>query len=166
VIETRGLPTWVPWAGALRGYALALAGRPGEGVPPLERALAQAPGLPFLFGHAQWTAWLAHAYLLAGRPADAGRCADEALRLSRQRGTRGHEAWALHVLAEIEAHRGAGPAAESAARDALALAQVLGMRPLIERCHAALDHLRRGREGGARAGQPGAPSDARPAPPR
>jgi tetratricopeptide (TPR) repeat protein len=154
VIETRGLPTWVPWASALRGYTLALSDRAGEGVPLLERALAQAPALPFLFGHAQWSAWLAHAHLLAGHIDDARRQADEALRLSRQRGTRGYEAWALYVLSEIEARRGAAgsPAAEALGREALALAQVLAMRPLVERSQAALDRLRREREAPAAPG--------------
>ena len=67
IIETRGLPTWFPWAGALRGYALALSGRTDEGVALLERALERAVALPFLFGHSQWVAWLAHAQLLAER---------------------------------------------------------------------------------------------------
>ena len=166
VIETRGLPTWVPWAAALRGYALALAARTDEGVGLLQRALEQAPALPFLFGHAQWTAWLAHAHLLAGRPDEARRCGDEALRLSRQRGTRGHQAWALHVLSEIEARRdaGAGSAAESFGREALALARVLGMRPLVERGQAVLDRLGRGRQAAATPGlAPGASDSGRTA---
>jgi transcriptional regulator with AAA-type ATPase domain/tetratricopeptide (TPR) repeat protein len=148
VIELRRLPTWGPWAAALQGYALALSGRAAEGVPLLERALEQAPALPFLFGHAQWTAWLAHAQLLLGRIGDARRRADEALRLSRQRGTRGYEAWALYVLAEIEARGGdAGTsAAEAFGREALALAEILALRPLVERCQATLDRLRVGRE--------------------
>jgi transcriptional regulator with AAA-type ATPase domain/tetratricopeptide (TPR) repeat protein len=161
VIDTRGLPTWVPWAAALRGYALALSERAEDGVPLLERALAKAPALPFLFGHAQWTAWLAHAHLLAGRPGDARRHADEALRLSRQRGTRGHEAWALYVLGEIEARSGAAgsAAAESFAREALALARVLGMRPLAERSQATLDRVSREREAEVVPGLSPRPSD-------
>jgi tetratricopeptide (TPR) repeat protein len=151
----------VPWAAALRGYALALSERAEDGVPLLERALAQAPALPFLFGHAQWTAWLAHAHLLAGRPSDARRHADEALRLSRQRGTRGHEAWALYVLGEIEARSGAAGsvAAESFAREALALARVLGMRPLAERSQATLDRVSHEREAEVGPGLSPRPSD-------
>jgi predicted negative regulator of RcsB-dependent stress response len=38
-IEARGIPTWQPWAAALRGYALALAGRLDEGRALLELAL-------------------------------------------------------------------------------------------------------------------------------
>ena len=143
IIETRGLPTWFPWAGALRGYALALSGRADEGVALLERALERAVALPFLFGHSQWVAWLAHAQLLAERLDAARRLGQEALRLSRQRGTRGYEAWALWVLGAIEARRGpAGAAeAESLTRQGRALAETLGMRPLVGRCDSLLSRL-------------------------
>jgi tetratricopeptide (TPR) repeat protein len=99
IIEARGIPTWFPWAAALHGYALALSGHADEARDLLTRALERAVALPFLFGHAQWVAWLAHAHLLGGRLDEARRRGDEALRLARQRGTRGYEAWALYVLA-------------------------------------------------------------------
>ncbi len=143
IIETRGLPTWFPWAAALRGYALALSGRTDEGVALLERALERAVALPFLFGHSQWVAWLAHAQLLAERLDAARRLGEEALRLSRQRGTRGYEAWALWVLGAIEARRGPAAAAEaeSLTRQGRALAETLGMRPLVGRCDSLLSRL-------------------------
>jgi transcriptional regulator with AAA-type ATPase domain/tetratricopeptide (TPR) repeat protein len=145
VIESRGIPTWVPWATALRGYALALGGRAEEGATQLERALDRAVAIPFLFSHAQWLAWLAHARLLAGRVDEAGRAGDEALRFSRQRGTRGHEAWALWVLGEVEATRGADLSAAAAfTEQAQALADVLGMRPVAARCEATRNRLRVG----------------------
>ena len=67
IIEARGIPTWFPSAGALRRSALALADRGDEARTLLERALERAVALPFLFGHSQWVAWLAHAHALAGR---------------------------------------------------------------------------------------------------
>ena len=138
LIEARRIPTWFPWAGALRGYALALGGRGDEGIALLERALQRATELPFLFGHSQWVAWLAHAQLLAGRPEAALRYADEALRLSRQRGERGYEAWALYVRGEIARVVAATPAGEVCYREAMALAGELGMQPLVARCRQAL----------------------------
>ncbi|MGH7403326.1 MAG: ATP-binding protein, partial [Candidatus Rokuibacteriota bacterium] len=140
VIEARDLPTLFPWAAALQGRALALAARAAEAVPLLERAIERAQALPFLFGHSQWVAWLAHAQLLAGRPGEARRRAEEALRLSRERGERGYEAWALHVSGEVEA-RSAPAAAAGLQRQALALAQELGMRPLAARAHLALSQV-------------------------
>ncbi|HSE03560.1 MAG TPA: sigma 54-interacting transcriptional regulator [Methylomirabilota bacterium] len=140
LIEMRGLPTWFPWAAALQGYTLVRSGRPAEGVALLERAVERAQALPFLFGHSQWVAWLAHGHLLAGRPDEAGRLAHEALRLSRQRGERGYEAWALHVLGEVEAASSAAAAVELH-REALALALELGMRPLAAQTQLALTRL-------------------------
>jgi tetratricopeptide (TPR) repeat protein len=136
VVTARGIP--IPWAVALRGYVLALAGRPDEGCAVLSRALERAVAIRYFVGHAQWVGYLAHAHLLGGRLDEAGRRGDEALRLSRQRGQRAHEAWALHVLAEVDARRDGHAAAATRQREALALADDLGMRPLAQRCRAAL----------------------------
>ena len=141
-IETRGIPTWQPWVAALHGYALALGGRPADGRAVLASSLEHAVKLPFLFGHSQWMAWLAHTYLLEGRIDEARKTADEALRLSRQRGSRGYEALSLWVLGEIDARRGAALTAETFARQGLVLADTLGMQPLAARCRATLDRLR------------------------
>ena len=141
LIEARGLPTWFPWAAALQGYALVLSGRSSEGLDLLERAVERAQALPFLFGHSQWVAWLSHAHLLAGRPDEARRLADLALRLSRQRGERGYEAWALYVGGEVEAQRDSVAAATGLLRQALTLALELEMRPLAARAHLALARL-------------------------
>ena len=42
LIEARGIPTWFPWATALRGYAAALAGHAADGQRLLERAIDRA----------------------------------------------------------------------------------------------------------------------------
>jgi len=137
VIEARDIPAWFTWAAAVRGYALALAGRVDEGVASLSRALERAAALPFLFGQSQWMAWLAHAHHLAGRAAEADRLAREALRISRERGERGYEAWALWVQVE------AGLAPEAAGAQAIAIAGELGMKPLAARARLALGDLHR-----------------------
>jgi DNA-binding NtrC family response regulator/tetratricopeptide (TPR) repeat protein len=146
LIDTRSLPTWFPWAAALQGYVLALSGRLDEGQALLERALERAQALPFLFGHSQWTAWLAHARLLAGRLDEARRLGAEAVRLSRERGERGYEAWALHLAGLVEAGWGMAGASAAAGfqRQALALARELGMGPLGDRTRRALDRLEAG----------------------
>jgi tetratricopeptide (TPR) repeat protein len=137
VIRARGIP--IPWATALRGYALALSGRPEEGCTVLAGGLEEADRLRFFFGHSQWVAWLAQAHLMAGQMDEARRRGEEALRLSRERGQRGYEALALYVVGEVTVREGARPAAEPHYRQALALADELGMRPLADRCHAALN---------------------------
>jgi tetratricopeptide (TPR) repeat protein len=108
--------------------------------------------IPFLFGHSLWVAWSAEARLLTGRADDARRAAAQALDLARKRGERGYEAWALRTLGRVAVEipdyaveipdyaveipdyaEDAGPA-----REALALATALGMRPLEAHCHLDL----------------------------
>ncbi|PYM11670.1 MAG: hypothetical protein DMD81_26245 [Candidatus Rokuibacteriota bacterium] len=94
---------------------------------------------------------LANAWLDEGvRLDDAERFADQALALSRDRGERGGEIWALWLQGEIAFRRGPDVIELAAERyeQALALATELGMRPLMAHCHAGLaravgaeDHL-------------------------
>jgi hypothetical protein len=118
-----------------------MSGRLAEGAGLLERALDRAEQVPFRAGHSQWVAWLAHARLLAGRPEEARRLAEEAVAWSRKRGERGYEAWALGILGEVERQGGAASAAGDLHRQSLALALELGMQPLAARAHQALARL-------------------------
>jgi tetratricopeptide (TPR) repeat protein len=86
---------------------------------------------------------LSEAYLLAGRLEDAHQRAAQAVDLARQYQQRGRQAWALQLLGESIAHQ-ASPVVELAAgyyRQALALADELGMRPLAAHCHRGLGTL-------------------------
>ena len=94
-------------------------------------------------GHAMYTARLSEAYLLAGQIAKASTLAGHALALSRDRKERGYQAWALRLRGEI-ASQSDPPEIESAEahyRQALALADELGMRPLQAHCHLGLGTL-------------------------
>ena len=74
---------------------------------------------------------------------DAHQRAAQAVDLARQYTQRGHQAWALWLLGESTA-RQASPEVEAAAghyRQALALAEALGMRPLQAHCHHGLGTL-------------------------
>jgi tetratricopeptide (TPR) repeat protein len=74
---------------------------------------------------------------------EAVELAGRALDLARAHKERGHEAWALRLLGEVAAHQ-APPEIEPAAhhyRQALALAEELGMRPLVAHCHLGLGTL-------------------------
>jgi tetratricopeptide (TPR) repeat protein len=88
---------------------------------------------------------MGEACLLADRIDDAVTFAGRALRLARERGQRGYEAWALHLLGEIAAHPGSLNSGDSEGhyRAALALAGELGMRPLVAHCHLGLGKLYR-----------------------
>jgi DNA-binding NtrC family response regulator/tetratricopeptide (TPR) repeat protein len=138
-----GFTVWSPFLSGALGYVAALSGDAASGIAALEEALAEyeATGLGFL--HGLLTAQLGEAYLLAGRPADAARCAEAAIEGSRERGERGHEARALHLLGAV-ALRGAPPnvtAGRCHYGEALALADALGMRPLAAHCHLGLGTL-------------------------
>ena len=115
-------------AGGL-GYAYALAGRAGEGLPLLELAVREAESTSGHF-HSLSVVWLGEAHLLAGRPEAARRFGEHGLQLSSERHERGNEAYALRLLG-----------GEDCLIRALTLAEELGMRPLLERCRAALAAL-------------------------
>jgi hypothetical protein len=75
---------------------------------------------------------------------------DEALALAvrglevcRVHARQGDQAWALRLLGEIHAHRQPPEAelAEASYREALALAEELGIRPLQAHCHCGLGTL-------------------------
>jgi class 3 adenylate cyclase/tetratricopeptide (TPR) repeat protein len=80
------------------------------------------------------------AYLLAGRVAEARQLAQRALAHARDHQEQGHQAQAWWLLGEIAMH-GDPSEIEPAVvhyRQALALAEELGMRPLVTHCHRGL----------------------------
>jgi tetratricopeptide (TPR) repeat protein len=86
---------------------------------------------------------LGEAQMLAGRLEEAHTLADHALALARMHQERGNEAYALHLLGEMAARcepPEAAPA-EDHFRQAIALAQELGMQPLQAHCHLGLGTL-------------------------
>jgi class 3 adenylate cyclase/tetratricopeptide (TPR) repeat protein len=99
--------------------------------------------------HTLLVLWRGEACLLVGRHAEALEAAGEALALARRFHHSAYEGWALRLLAEIASH--ADPADLDTAgdhyREAMALAQTLGMRPLLAHCHFGLGRVR------ARAGE-------------
>ena len=141
----------VPLAAAL-GLAYALEGRVAAGLALVEHEVEQivASGRSSLV--VLVVTWLSEAYLLAGRLEEARQRAAQAVDLARQYQQRGHQAWALWLLGESTA-RQASPEVEPAVshyRQALALAEELGMRPLQAHCHRGLGHaVRCGRVSGS-----------------
>ena len=74
---------------------------------------------------------------------EAHALAQRAFQLSQQHQERGNEAYALHLLGDIAAHRDPPESeqAEAHYRQAFALAEELGMRPLAAHCHRGLGML-------------------------
>jgi tetratricopeptide (TPR) repeat protein len=133
----------VPWVAAPLGAAYAVAGRTAEALRLLEQTVEQAVAMHLMIDQALRIVWLGEAYLLAGRLDEAYAQAQHALEFSRAHKERGHEAYALRLLGEIYA-RHDPPEVEAAAthyRQALALAEELGMRPLQAHCHLGLGTL-------------------------
>jgi tetratricopeptide (TPR) repeat protein len=87
--------------------------------------------------------WLSEALLLSGRLDEARSVAEQALARTRELKHRVFEPWAFRLLGEIAAP-GDPPdvvAADAAYRQALALAESFGMRPLVAHCHLGLGTL-------------------------
>jgi tetratricopeptide (TPR) repeat protein len=85
--------------------------------------------------------WEAH--MLAGHLEEAHTLTDRALAHAREHQERGNQAYALRLLGDIAARREPPEAiqAEGHYRQALALAEELGMRPLVAHCHRGLGTL-------------------------
>jgi hypothetical protein len=68
-----------------------------------------------------------------------------AYQVTREFNQRACEAWALRLVGEIASHRNAPDfaTAEDSYRQALTLADELGMRPLVAHCHLGLAKLHR-----------------------
>jgi len=155
ICQTGDVQLVLPWAASSLGYVYALSGRLQEALPLLEQAVEQSAMMQQVAHYPLWMAHLSEAYLLSGRLEDAHQRAGQALALSRDYKQRGHEAYALRLLGEVAAHSTPleiAPA-ESFYRQALALADELGMRPLLAHCHFSLGILynRIGRPEQARA---------------
>ena len=141
-----------PIALAALGHVYARSGRVEEGVSWLQQALAGYASAGIGYLHSMSTVQLGEAHLLAGRVEDAWDFGTRAVVLARERGERGHEAWAHLLLGETASHRDCPDvaAAEAHYATSTALALELGMRPLVAHCRFSLGKLH-GRAGDRRA---------------
>ena len=127
------------------GYAYALSGRHADGLRLLEEGMAIGVSQGELNGQAAHLADLSHALLLAGRSRDALEAATRGIERARSTRHAAHEAWAAWALGEAESHRDPVNAEDAVAayRQAMALAEERGMRPLLAHCHLGLGRLQR-----------------------
>ena len=124
------------------GYCYLLTSRVDEALPLLEHSVNEsAPGTRDQLHRC----WLSEAYLFTSQWDRGIEVAQHALDLSRNNKERGNEAYALRLLGEVAAQKDFPDprAAEDDYRQALTLAEELGMRPLIARCHVGLGRLYR-----------------------
>ncbi len=143
--QEREVPLLSPFVSSILGYSYALSGRTNEGLPLLQQGLERTETAGFRLQQALCIAYLSEAYLLAGRWEDAAALARRAHSLALNHGERGHEAWALRLLGEIAARPDPPEIdqAEARYRQALRLAEELGMRPLVAHCRLGLGTLYR-----------------------
>ena len=132
-----------PLIAAALGAAYTLDGRMAEAVPLLTQALEQATAMAQIRAQAHCRLALGEAHLLAGRLEEAHVVAEGALAHTRSYQERGHEAYALRLLGDIATRREPPEIAlaETHYRQALTLADELGMRPLQAHCQRGLGTL-------------------------
>jgi tetratricopeptide (TPR) repeat protein len=145
------LPPATCWLGA----AYTLTGRPAEAVPLIKQAVEAAVSMKRMDRYAIFLVRLGEAHVQAGRPDWASEPAERALQLARRQGERGHEAYALRLLADIASRGNVDEKkAQTGYLEAKALAEQLGMRPLVAHCHLGLGRLYRRAENPTRAAAP------------
>ena len=137
------LPAFFPWLAAALGETYILAGRIADAVPLLTQALEQTTARASIDLQVLCLLPLGEAHVRAGRLEEAHALAEHTLALTRGHQERGHEAYALHLLGAITAQREILESDQAGEyyRQALALAEKLGMRPLQAHCHRGLGML-------------------------
>jgi tetratricopeptide (TPR) repeat protein len=128
---------------AALGATYTLAGRVTDAVPLLTQVLEQNTAGELIAFQALCRLSLGEAQVLAGRLEEAHALAEQALALAHEHQERGNEAYALHLLGDIAARRHPPEAApaETCYRQALTLAEELGMHPLQAHCYRGLGTL-------------------------
>ena len=158
VLRTGSVVTLFPRMVALSAWLLAQVGERSEALNRLREGeqLVEREAARGIVVHRGWVYHsLGRACLLLGRLDEARRLGDRAVESSPARP--GSAAHALHLLGDIATHpdRFDAESGEAHYRQALALAEPRGMRPLVAHCHLGLGKLYR-RTGKQDAG-PGAP---------
>jgi tetratricopeptide (TPR) repeat protein len=148
--RTWNIPIWFSPVGSCLAYAYALSGRIVEGLSLAEEAVAQGAAIRSMVDHARWVGWLAEAYLLTGDTDRSWAAAQRALTLAQTQNERANQAYASRLLGEVAACREPADTAhaETSYREAMRIAQELGLRPLLAHCRLGLGRLYR------RAGNP------------
>jgi class 3 adenylate cyclase/tetratricopeptide (TPR) repeat protein len=143
ICQEADLPLFVPRMAAALGAAYTLSGRVADAVALLARTMEQTAAPDMAGFQALCKLALGEAYGLAGRLEEAHSLAEQALALAREHQERGNQAYALCLLGEIVTHRAPPEVASAEAhyRQALTLAEELGMRPLTAHCHLGLGSL-------------------------
>jgi tetratricopeptide (TPR) repeat protein len=146
VLRTGNIVVLLPFAVASSAWALAQLGEAGEALTRLREGeqLLDRLATPGIVNYWGWACHaLGRACLLLGRFDEARRLGDRAIESSP--GHPGFVAHALHLLGDVatRSDRFDADGGEAHYRQALALAEPRGMRPLVAHCHFGLGKLYR-----------------------
>jgi tetratricopeptide (TPR) repeat protein len=141
--QSANIQRFFPITAASLGAAYALAGRAAEARPLLDQMLERHVSGSRIFQYATMLTELSEALLLVGRVDEAHALAERLLELSSTHTGHGYQAHAHRLLADVATHREplALALAEAHYRQALILAEEVGMRPLQAHCHRGLGML-------------------------
>jgi DNA-binding SARP family transcriptional activator/tetratricopeptide (TPR) repeat protein len=142
VCRTRQIVFWTAFVAAALGVAYALASRTDEALPLVAGGVEEFRRRPNHFRPAVIPLYAGMTYLGAGRIDAAASHAREALALTRRLGACAAEAHAACLAGDV-ALAGCTQDAPGYYREALALAEPRGMRPLVAHCHLGLGTLYR-----------------------
>jgi len=143
ICQDADLPAWFPRMAEALGAAYTLGRRVADAVPLLTQALQHSTAMERAHFETICSLALGETQVLAGHLEESHVLAERALVLACEHQERGNEAYALRLLGEIAAHRPPPDVHEAEAyyRQALTLAEVLGMRPLMAHCYRGLGTL-------------------------
>jgi tetratricopeptide (TPR) repeat protein len=134
-----------PYVMSSLGSTYALAGRLSDGLSLLRRAIDAFEAVGLGAFYSLTIIRLAEACKLVGEYEEAMTHIRRAMSLAVERGERGSEAYALHLLADVAGSSGSPDREmmEGYCRQAMDLSEQLGMRPLVAHCHFSLSKLYR-----------------------
>jgi class 3 adenylate cyclase/tetratricopeptide (TPR) repeat protein len=143
ICQEASISIFFPRMAAALGAAYTLAGHLVDAVLLLTQAMEQTTTVEMVGFQTLCSLPLGEAHLLAGRLQEAHALAEQALTLACAYQERGNEAYALRLLGDVAVHRAPADVDVAAThyRQALALAEELGMRPLVAHCHHGLGRL-------------------------
>jgi class 3 adenylate cyclase/tetratricopeptide (TPR) repeat protein len=155
ICQEADLPGYFPRVAAALGAVYTLSGRVADAVPLLTQAMERNAATGIVHFETLCSLHLGMAHLRAGYLEEAHTLAERTLELAREHQERGNQAYARRLLGEIAVQR-EPPASDQAGdyyRQALALAEELGMRPLQAHCHRGLGtlYLKTGQQAQAQA---------------
>ncbi len=143
------LTVWQAIPAALLGQCMVTLDRQEDGLALLEEGVRLSDEVGVKAYLSRWATLLGEGFLTTGDALRAAEIGERALELARAHGERGHEAAALRLLGDVAAAQAPPLVATAAERfgAAIAIAEELGLRPLLARAHLGLGQLHR------RAGQ-------------